>query len=123
MQPDECPGLDLAQAVALPASAGSMTFHHVRAVHGSAQNFSSRPRTLLLYEFAAADAYPLNGVGDFAEFESRMVAGRSGVEPRMVPAPVRMPLPPPRFKGSIYESQTATARRWFEMKQQPTAAG
>ena len=73
--------------------------------------------------FAAADAYPLNGVGDFADYESRLVAGRSPIEPRMVPAPVRMPLPPPRFKGSIYESPTATSRRWFEMRQEAAPAG
>ncbi|BBK42758.1 syringomycin biosynthesis enzyme [Allostella vacuolata] len=119
MDPAQCPGLDLAPAVPLLGRAGSMSFHHVRAVHGSAQNFSSRPRTLLLYEFAAADAYPLMGVPDFADFEARLVAGRSGIEPRIVPAPVRMPLPPPRFKGSIYESQTAIGRRYFEMRQEP----
>src|SRR6202011_507507 len=36
--------LDFSQAVPLTAPAGSMSFHHVRLVHGSAQNTSRRPR-------------------------------------------------------------------------------
>ena len=36
------------------------------------------------------------------EFNSRMVLGRPTIEPRVVPAPVRMPLPPAPFQGSIY---------------------
>ena len=53
---------EIARAVPLTARAGSMSFHHVRLVHGSAQNVSSLPRTLLLYEYGAADAWPLMGV-------------------------------------------------------------
>ncbi|MGE0719150.1 MAG: phytanoyl-CoA dioxygenase family protein [Alphaproteobacteria bacterium] len=123
MVPDTCPGLDVTVAEPVVARAGSMSFHHVRAVHGSAQNFSDRPRTLLLYEFAAADAFPLKGVGDFAEFQSRLVAGPPTIVPRVVPAPIRMPLPPARGQGSIYENQTATRRRWFEMRQERAPAG
>ncbi|MCC7276534.1 MAG: phytanoyl-CoA dioxygenase family protein [Alphaproteobacteria bacterium] len=122
MDPAACPGLDIGRAEPILAKAGSMSFHHVRAVHGSAQNFSTKPRTLLLYEFAAADAYPLNGVGDFAEFQSRMVAGDATIEPRLVPTPIRMPLPPARGQGSIYENQTATRRRYFELRQEPELA-
>src|SRR4029453_3727139 len=40
---DEVPG-----AGPLAGRAGAMSFHHVRLVHGSAQNVSSLPRTLLL---------------------------------------------------------------------------
>ncbi len=42
-----------------------MSFHHVRLVHGSAQNASDRPRRLLLYEYSAADAFPLMGIKDW----------------------------------------------------------
>ncbi len=86
-----------------------MSFHHVRLVHGSAQNVSSLPRTLLLYEYGAADAWPLMGVADLAEFDGRLVIGEPTIEPRMVPAPVRLPLPPARDQGSIYENQSETA--------------
>ena len=62
---------------------------------------------------AAADAWPLMGVANFAEFNGRMVLGRPTIEPRLAPAPVRMPLPPAPFQGSIYENQKAAAKRFF----------
>ena len=112
MDPTAC-GLDFAKAVPALGRAGSMSFHHVRAVHGSAQNTSERPRALLLYEFAAGDAWPLLGVPDLAAFDARLVAGRPTIEPRLAPVPVRMPLPPALHQGSIYENQTAASRRYF----------
>ena len=53
--------VDFESAVPLTGKAGSMSFHHVRMVHGSAQNVSDKPRRLLLYEFSAGDAFPLDG--------------------------------------------------------------
>jgi len=61
---------EIDQAVALTGPAGSVSFHHVRLLHGSAQNVSPRPRPLLLYEYAAADAWPLMGVADLADFKA-----------------------------------------------------
>ena len=40
-------------------------------------NTSDRPRNLLLYEVAASDAWPLMGVKDFDEFNSRLLVRRS----------------------------------------------
>ena len=118
IDPDACP-LDFAKAVPLVGRAGACSFHHVRLVHGSAQNSSALPRQLLLYEFAAADAWPLvTGVKDLAEFDSRMLCGTPSVEPRIVAAPVRMPLPPARGQGSIYENQFGSRRRYFAFDQQ-----
>jgi ectoine hydroxylase-related dioxygenase (phytanoyl-CoA dioxygenase family) len=102
-----------AKAVPLTGAAGSMTIHHVRLVHGSALNTSAKPRRLLLHEYAAADAWPLMGVANFDEFNGRIVLGRPTIEPRLAPAPVRMPLPPAPFQGSIYENQKAAAKRFF----------
>ena len=34
--------------------------------------------------------------------------------PRLAPVPVRLPLPPAEYQGSIYENQRATGRRFFE---------
>ena len=96
-----------------------MSFHHVRLVHGSAQNVSSLPRTLLLYEYGAADAWPIMGVADLAEFDSRLITGEPTIEPRMVPAPVRLPLPPALRQGSIYENQSDTGRRYFPVTDEP----
>jgi ectoine hydroxylase-related dioxygenase (phytanoyl-CoA dioxygenase family) len=102
-----------AKAVPLMGKAGAMTIHHARLVHGSALNTSEKPRRLLLHEYAAADAWPLMGVANFDEFNGRIVLGRPTIEPRLAPAPVRMPLPPAPFQGSIYENQKAAAKRFF----------
>ena len=85
---------EIERAVPCTGRAGSMSFHHVRALHGSALNTSDRSRNLLLYEVAASDAWPLMGVKDFAEFNSRLLTGDPVVTPRMTSVPVRMPLPP-----------------------------
>jgi ectoine hydroxylase-related dioxygenase (phytanoyl-CoA dioxygenase family) len=104
---------EIALAAPCVGSAGSMSFHHVRALHGSALNTSDRPRNLLLYEVAASDAWPLMGVKDFDEFNSRLLAGPSTVMPRLREAPVRMPLPPALRQGSIYETQSASRKSFF----------
>ncbi len=104
---------EIARAVPCIGKAGSLSFHHVRALHGSALNTSDRPRNLLLYEMAASDAWPIMGVKDFEEFDSRLLAGPSVVEPRMTAVPVRVPLPPPLRQGSIYETQAAAKKSYF----------
>jgi phytanoyl-CoA hydroxylase len=121
MDPAAC-GLDFAKAVPLMGPAGSMTIHHARLVHGSALNQSNRQRRLLLHEYTAADAWPLMGVANFDEFNGRMVLGEPTIEPRVVPAPVRMPLPAADHQGSIYENQRGTGRRFFEAPVQPAVA-
>jgi len=112
MNPADC-DLDFSKAVPLMGPAGSMTIHHARLVHGSALNRSNRQRRLLLHEYTAADAFPLLGIANFDEFNSRMVAGETTNQPRIVPAPVRLPLPPADHQGSIYENQRGTGRRFF----------
>ena len=104
---------EIARAIPCLGPAGSLSFHHVRALHGSAPNVSDRSRNLLLYEVAASDAWPLMGVKDFDEFESRLLAGQSTVTPRMTETPVRIPLPPPLRQGSIYETQSAARKSFF----------
>lgn len=108
--------LDFGSAVPCTGRAGSMSFHHVRTVHGSAENLSSRPRTLLLYEFAAADAWPLLGVKDLADFDARLISGAPTVTPRLETVPVRLPLPPSPRQGSIYENQETAKTRYFGRK-------
>ena len=105
--------LDYGSAVALTGAAGAMTIHHARTVHGSALNTSNKARRLLLHEYAAADAWPLLGIPSFEDFNSRMVRGRPTIEPRLANVPVRMPLPPSPFQGSIYENQKASNKRFF----------
>ena len=118
MDPDKC-AVDFSRAVPCEGPAGSVSFHHVRAIHGSAQNTSQRSRGLLLYEFAAADAYPLLNAAnsDWQEFSSRIICGKDTITPRSVPLPIRMPLPPAVNQGSIYENQTA-GKRYFGFVEQ-----
>jgi phytanoyl-CoA hydroxylase len=104
---------EIARAVPCMGRAGSMSFHHVRALHGSALNTSDRSRNLLLYEVAASDAWPLMGVKDFDEFNSRLLSGDVVVTPRLTDVPVRMPLPPATRQGSIYETQSAAKKSYF----------
>lgn len=104
---------EIERAVPCMGRAGSMSFHHVRALHGSARNTSDRPRNLLLYEVAASDAWPLMGVKDFDEFNSRLLSGDPVISPRMTNVPVRIPLPPAKRQGSIYETQSAAKKSYF----------
>lgn len=104
---------EIVRAVPCMGKAGSMSFHHVRALHGSALNTSDRPRNLLLYEVAASDAWPIMGVKDFEEYDSRLLSGGSVVELRMTAVPIRVPLPPPLRQGSIYETQAAATKSYF----------
>lgn len=113
MDPGAC-GLDFSKAVPCEGPAGSVSFHHVRTVHGSAQNTSNRSRGLLLYEMMAGDAFPLMATGktDLAEFNKLLICGKETIEPRITVTPIRMPLPPAKNQGSIYENQTA-GKRYF----------
>ncbi|HWQ38766.1 MAG TPA: phytanoyl-CoA dioxygenase family protein [Burkholderiales bacterium] len=122
MDPANTPDLDYSRAVACTGRAGSCSFHHVRLVHGSAQNTSVKPRNLLLYECAAADAWPLTALnfGGLDDFNSRMICGEPTLEARLEKVPVRMPYPPALAQGSIYENQTALRNRFFEIKQAAT---
>ena len=90
---------EIERAVPCMGRAGSMSFHHVRALHGSAMNTSDR--------------WPLMGVKDFDEFNSRLLSGDPVIEPRLTNVPVRMPLPPAKRQGSIYETQSAAKKSYF----------
>jgi len=110
-------GLDIKDAVRLEGAAGSVSIHHARVVHGSALNTSDRDRRLLFYELMAADAFPIMGsmtsFGSLDELDARMICGNSTIEPRLTPVPVRIPLPQPDARGSIYEIQKGLRHRGF----------
>jgi phytanoyl-CoA hydroxylase len=106
--------VDYSKAIALTGKAGSITVHHVRAVHGSAPNVSDRDRRLLLFQYRAADAWPILGFsGGIGKFDALMVAGQTK-QPRLAPAPVRLPLPPAVLQGSLYENQKGMKTRFFD---------
>ncbi len=115
--------VDYAKAIPLTGKAGAITVHHVRAVHGSAPNTSSRDRRLLLFQFRAADAWPLLGFPAGIEaFDALMVSGSPTLAPRLAPVPVRLPLPPAGKQGSIYENQKGLRSRYFETSNAPRQA-
>lgn len=106
---------DYASAVPLTGKAGSITIHHVRAVHGSAPNVSDNDRRLLLFQYRAADAWPLLGFAPGIEaYKALMVCGEHR-EPRLADVPVRLPLPPAALQGSLYENQKGMKSRYFAL--------
>ncbi len=110
---------DMADAVALTGPAGSISIHHGRIVHGSALNTSQRDRRLLFYEMMAADAFPVMGsmtsFGSLEEYDEKMLCGQSTITPRLRDIPVRIPLPQPEDRGSIYEIQKGLRNRGFSI--------
>lgn len=107
--------VDFSKALALTGKAGSITVHHVRAIHGSAPNVSDRDRRLLLFQFRTADAWPILGFPNGIEaFDKLMVAGETQ-QPRLAAAPIRLPLPPATLQGSLYENQKGMKTRFFDM--------
>ena len=114
--------VDYSKAVPLLGQAGSITVHHVRAVHGSAPNVSKNDRRLLLFQFRTADAWPLLGFsGGIETFDSLMVSGQTR-EPRLEQVPVRLPLPPAAKQGSLYENQKGMKNRFFAIPETARAA-
>jgi ectoine hydroxylase-related dioxygenase (phytanoyl-CoA dioxygenase family) len=98
-------GIDVAQATPVEMKAGSIEIHHVRMLHGSAPNTSPNPRRLLLFDMAAADAFPIGlSIGDLHAYNALVVRG-TPQQPRTADQPpVRLPFPV-RKVGTIYEVQ------------------
>ncbi|MEQ9642172.1 MAG: phytanoyl-CoA dioxygenase family protein [Alphaproteobacteria bacterium] len=114
IDPNAC-DCDFESAEMVLGSAGSCSFHHVRAVHGSAVNTSGADRRLLLYEVTAADAWPLLGMreANWEAHRASILAGAPCTTPRLTGVAVRLPLPEPLRQGSIYETQTSVRNTWF----------
>ena len=93
-------------AVPIEVRAGGISIHHVRTLHASAPNTSSRPRRLLLSQYCALDAWPLGGIPDWDTFNSLILRGEATNQPRLVSVPIRMPLPHAERRGSIFEVQS-----------------
>ena len=114
INPDD-PDFQREKIVTLTGKAGSMTVHHARTLHGSAPNQSDRPRLILFYEIAKADAWPILGATSYYhalgqskfwdDLQDRTIIGTPCVEPRVENVPVRMPLPPAKDASSIFKTQ------------------
>ena len=98
-------GLDPASSVRLMGRAGSISCHHVRLVHGSGWNGTSSSRNIVFLEVAAADAFPLMAAHQPLFFDDEtLLCGRPTLAPRIVPAPLRLPVPV-ASGGTLYERQ------------------
>ncbi len=114
IDPDD-PDFKRDEAVTLTGTAGTLTVHHVRLLHGSAPNVSDTARQILFYECAAGDAWPILGAGSYihalgqrrfwADLQDRVITGAPNLVPRMAEVPVRMPLPPAPDASSIFKTQ------------------
>ncbi|MFC3612327.1 phytanoyl-CoA dioxygenase family protein [Lutimaribacter marinistellae] len=96
---------DLDKAVSLTARAGSISVHHVRTLHASSENRSDRERPLLLFSYAAVDAFPVFHTEDLAAFDARVLRGATTLAPRATGVPMRLPLPRAPGADSIFDNQ------------------
>ena len=120
VDPDD-PEFHREKIVTLTGKAGDMTVHHARTLHGSAPNVSDRPRLILFYELAKADAWPILGANSYIhalgqarfweDLQDRMVIGAPCLAPRLEPVPVRMPLPPAPDTSSIFKTQKSAGAK------------
>ena len=102
------------KAVPITLKAGGISIHHARTLHGSAPNRSSRTRRLLLFQYCAADAWPLlPGDKPWETYAASVLQGKPTYVPRVTSVPVRLPLPAAKFGGSIYENQRGLKRTLF----------
>ena len=67
----------------------------------------------------AADSFPvmgsMTGFSSLEEYDERMLCGEPTIEPRLSNWPVRIPLPQPAERGSIYEIQKGLQHRGFSI--------
>ncbi len=107
------PDFDDSTAVPIELKAGGISIHHVRTLHGSLPNTSQHPRALLLFQYCAGDAWPLVD-SDWQTYCSSFLRGEPIKAARVTEVPVRLPLPPPKRGGSIYENQSVLDQSTFK---------
>jgi len=99
------------RAVELCGPAGTVVLLDCRVVHGSAANYSSRMRPLLLNVYSAADALPITPTPAPTSKTGVLVRGQEPTHVHMEPYPARLP---PRWDQvgyrSIFAAQTTAPR-------------
>ena len=108
---EEVPDAD--KAVPIELEAGGISIHHVRTLHASAKNVSTRPRRLLLYQYCSVDSWYLQGYPNWEAYAATVLRGEPCNRPRLADVPVLMPLPESVRGGSIYETQTILEKPVF----------
>lgn len=106
--------IDLSTAVPLELNAGDISIHHTLTLHGSAANTSTTSRRLLIYEYAAADAWSLPSVKDWDAFNDNMLRGELTTNLRLESMTIRMRNPSdPRSGHGIFELQAPLEEKVF----------
>ena len=103
--------LNLQKSVSLTGNAGTVTFHHVRTLHGSALNLTRNKRPLLLFGYSAVDAWPLtydrgsseDPNSNLDKYNKLIIRGSATLLPRIKKIPIKIPLP--RKSDSLYDLQ------------------
>ena len=108
--------LSTATARELCGPAGTVVLIHCRVIHGSAVNYSSRMRPLLLNVYSAADALAMTPAPAPTSRTGVLVRGQEAAHVHMEPYPARLP---PRWDQvgyrSIFAAQTTVARpAWID---------
>ena len=93
--------LNVEDAIYLGGSAGSITAHNCRCVHGSAPNRAARPRPLLLCAYSAAHAIPITNLTASGKYAETIVRGERAKWAEFDPRPVLMP---PDWSKTGYKS-------------------
>ena len=88
---EDLPKLDIPRAEYLAGSAGSITVHNCRSVHGSPPNLNPKPRPLLLCAYSCADALPITNLTGRSLHGETVVRGDAARWARFDPRPVLMP--------------------------------
>ncbi|HUV20249.1 MAG TPA: phytanoyl-CoA dioxygenase family protein [Gammaproteobacteria bacterium] len=92
-------------AIDLVAPAGSISIHHVRTLHASTNCSADTTRPLLLFSYAAVDAFPVFSAYDLDEYDARILRGQAVRQGRMEALPIRLHLPQKPGADSIYDNQ------------------
>jgi len=98
---EDISGLDVESAVYLGGSAGSITAHNCRCVHGSAPNRAAKPRPLLLCAYSAAHAIPITNLTANGKHAEVIVRGQPAKWAEFDPRPVLLP---PDWSKTGYKS-------------------
>jgi len=103
--------LNINKAISLIGQAGTVTFHHVRIIHGSGLNLTLNKRPLILFGYVAVDSWPLTYDSGSSEdpnsnleiYNKLIIKGKPTLYPRIEKTPIKIPLP--RNSDSIYDLQ------------------
>lgn len=88
---EDIPAIKAETASYLGGSAGTVTVHNCRSIHGSPPNMSPNPRPLLLCAYSRADALPITNLTHGSKHGEEFVAGGPARWARFDPRPVLMP--------------------------------